>query len=88
MTEFDRTREWNPDLSLRVMIFDGDHFNLAGSSSKEFAGRLAASVKEFKRTLSEDAWLLVSWERTGSTDSNEWWRFRYFTIDESGLQNL
>ena len=74
--------------SSRVLIFDGDHFNLADGSSEEFAGRLAARVNEFEHYLDEDARLLVSWETIGSKNPNEWWRFRYFTIEESGLQEL
>ena len=74
--------------SVRVMIFDGDHFNQSGGSSKWFAGRLAARVKEFEDSVSEDTWLLVSWERIASTDSYKWWRFRYFTIRENDLLEL
>ena len=70
-----------------VMIFDGDHFNLAGGSSKEFAEQLAERVKAFKGdSLAKDAWLLVSWERTDSENPNDWWQFRYFTIGKTGLR--
>ena len=71
---------------VRLMIFD---CNRAGGSSKEIAQRLAGRVKAFKARLAEDAWLLVSWERkVASTNPNDWWRFRYFTIEESGLREL
>ena len=70
---------------VRVMIFDGDYFNHAGRCPMEFAQQLFGRVRKFKGSLDQDAWLLASWERIASTNSNNWWRFRYFTIEESGL---
>ena len=76
--------------SMRLMIFDGDHFNQWGSSSTEFAEQLAERVRKFNGRLDEDAWLLAAWERRiAPTNPNDWWRFKYFTIDEKGgLQQL
>ena len=55
----------------RLMIFTGSN----QANSEEIAERLAERVREFKRSRSEDDWLLAAWE--GTLDD---WQFRYFTI--------
>ena len=77
---------------VRVMIFDGDHFNLADGSSKEFARQLAKRVEEFEGQPDKPDkcdWLLAAWERKKPpTNSDDWWRFRYFTIDRDDFLEL
>jgi len=54
---------------VRVMIFHG------GVDPGARSDLLAGKVKAFNGSSTEDAWLLVAWERNG-----DGWRFRYFTI--------
>ena len=54
---------------VRVMIFHG------GVKPGARSDLLAGKVKAFNGSRTEDAWLLVAWERNG-----DGWRFRFFTI--------
>jgi hypothetical protein len=70
--------------STRVMIFDSVR---AGSSSRKVAEQLAGLVKDFNGSLAKGAWLFVSWEnRNDTSNPNEWWQFKYFTIEEGVLE--
>ena len=62
---------------VRLMIFDGNY----QPGSKEIAERLAGGGREFNGSRAEDAWLLAAWEKIDSATPNDWWRFRYFTIE-------
>ena len=65
---------------VRLMIFDGN-YELCEPCSEEIAKRLAEKVREFKGSHAEDVWLLAAWEKSNLATSDDWWRFRYFTIE-------
>ena len=68
---------------VRLMIFTSWRKH---GGPRGIAERLARKVRQFKRSRSEDAWLLVAWERREApTNPYDWWRFKYFTIDENGV---
>ena len=66
-------------VGVRLMIFDGNY----EPGSKGIAERLAGMARKFNGSRAEDAWLLASWEKSDSVNTNNWWRFRYFTIEMS-----
>ncbi len=67
---------------VRLMIFTSSR-NQGGP--RGIAEKLARKVRNFKGYCSRDAWLLVAWESLmAQPNANDWYRFRYFTIDEKG----
>jgi hypothetical protein len=66
---------------VRLMIFEGISNRISKPRSEEVAERLAGMVREFNGSRAEDAWLLAAWEKIDSATPNDWWRFRYFTIE-------
>ena len=68
---------------VRLMIFTSWHKH---GGPRGIAERLARKVTNFNGYCSKDRWLLAAWEkRKAPTNSYDWWRFKYFTIDENGV---